>query len=128
VSEITPYRLTLLTAILCLCILGAVAGAVILMVPGGNPQNAALIFGFLAPTIGALVAVYRSEQNAAAIQRNVQTTQQLHEQNQASIAAVNQKIDGLQGASAAAGAAAALTAAQQLGAVVPEAHVPEATG
>jgi hypothetical protein len=113
-TDITPYRLTLLTAIVSLCILGAVAAAVLLIIPGGSPQNAATLLGFLAPTIGALVAVYRGESNAIAIRQNATTQQLLHEQNRADVSALQAKIDGLSSAAAAAAAAATLTAQQTL--------------
>lgn len=107
-ERISATALTVVGAIVALSILGAI-GAVLLL-NGGNAQGAAVVLGFLAPTITSLLVLLRAETTA-------KTALTMHTDNQAILAQLSGKVDGIgkiaeQAASAGASAAVAAQAAQ----------------
>lgn len=107
-ERISATALTIIGAIVALSLLGAIAAVLLLQV--NNAQGAAVVLGFLGPTITSLLVLLRAEYNA----RNASAQ---HEITQSALAQLSSKVDGVgaiatQAASAGASAAVAAQAAQ----------------
>lgn len=108
-SRVSPLALSVIGAIVALSILGAIAA--VLLINAGNANGAAIVLGFLAPTVTSLLVLIRAESNAS-------NYADMHTMTQSALTQLSSKVDGVatiasNAASAGASAATAAQAAQQ---------------
>lgn len=106
-SSISPRSLTALAGVVSLCLFGGIAYLVLAVGPGGSPERAVPLLGFLAPTVVSLLALARVESGA-------QEQAVLHSENALRLANLAAKLDGIGtiATQTATSAAAAATASQ----------------